>query len=642
MTRDDDGPALRAERLGKRYGHVWGLRDCTFAVPAGSVVGLVGPNGAGKTTLLALAVGLLTPTEGQVEVFGEASRAYTGATLARVSYLAQDHPLYRSFSVADMFHFGRSMNPSWDQELAEMRMDALGIPLGRKVKELSGGQQAQVSLTIALAKRSPLLILDEPVASLDPIDLIEFMRDVMAACAEGGLTVIIASHVVSELERLCDWLIVLGGARRAGPIDDLLDGHRMLTVPRPTPDGELPGTVIDRADSDRHSSVIVAADLGQLAAAQRPGWQAEPVGFEQLVLAYLRRPPVGGQRAVRGRVYGAGGGARGTWGAVRAGVWKGLWQGLWQDGSGEGGGHPMIWVTWRQHRTQAIVCLGVFCALAIFAVAVGSLMRSAFDADGLGACLARSGGSGCPAVITSFMHRFDGPAAITANLPLFVIPGLVGVVVGAPLLGRELERGTWQLAWSQTVPRTRWLVTKLALVTGGLVVFGLAITAVMSWYHAPLDQVSTRLQPPPFNFEGVLLPCSLLCAFGLGVLAGLLLRNTIGGMVGGVHHLGDPDRGDHAAERSDPVSPGGHRADHLPGVVRGRVDQLHAAGHRPPRRPGAERGAPRRPADRDVHTGKPVLDAAAHRGRAVPRHRRRGARHGRLAAPSAYHLTPAG
>jgi ABC-2 type transport system ATP-binding protein len=303
MTRDDDLPALRAERLGKRYGHVWGLRDCTFAVPAGSVVGLVGPNGAGKTTLLALAVGLLTPTEGQVEVFGEASRAYTGATLARVSYLAQDHPLYRSFSVADMFHFGRSMNPSWDQELAEMRMDALDIPLGRKVKELSGGQQAQVSLTIALAKRSPLLILDEPVASLDPIARLEFMRDVMAACAEGGLTVIIASHVVSELERLCDWLIVLSGGRPqlAGPVDHLLDGHRMLTVPRPTPDGELPGTVIDRSDSDRHSSVIVAADLGQLAAAQRPGWQAEPVGFEQLVLAYLRRPPVGGNARSDGR-----------------------------------------------------------------------------------------------------------------------------------------------------------------------------------------------------------------------------------------------------------------------------------------------------------------------------------------------------
>ena len=199
----------------------------------------------------------------------------------------------------------------------------------------------------------------------------------------------------------------------------------------------------------------------------------------------------------------------------------------------------MIWVTWRQHRTQAIVCLGVFCVLTIFAIAAGAGMRSAFDADGLGACLARSGGSGCPAVITSFVHRFNGPASITETLPLFLIPGLVGVVVGAPLLGRELEQGTWQLAWSQTVPRTRWLVTKLALVIAGLVVFGAAIAAVMSWYHAPLDRVSTRLQPPPFNYEGVLLPCSLLCAFGLGVLAGLLLRNNLQGPPGGSDRMAE-------------------------------------------------------------------------------------------------------
>jgi ABC-2 type transport system ATP-binding protein len=303
MTGDDDVPALRADRLGKRYGRVWGLHACTFAVPAGSVVGLVGPNGAGKTTLLTLAVGLLAPTEGRIAVFGETSRAYTADTLARVSYLAQDHPLYRSFSVADMFHLGRAMNPSWDQALAEARMDALGIPLARKVKELSGGQQAQVSLTMALAKRTPLLVLDEPVASLDPIARLEFMRDVMAASADGGLTVIIASHVISELERLCDWLIVLSGGRLqlAGPVDDLLAAHRVLTVPRPTADAELPGAVINRADSDRHSSVLVAADLGQLAAAQRPGWQAEPVGFEQLVLGYLQRPPVGSHVRAGGR-----------------------------------------------------------------------------------------------------------------------------------------------------------------------------------------------------------------------------------------------------------------------------------------------------------------------------------------------------
>jgi ABC-2 type transport system ATP-binding protein len=291
MTHDG-AFALQANRLSKRYGRVWGLRECTFAVPAGSVVGLVGPNGAGKTTLLALTVGLLAPTEGRVAVFGETSYAHTAATLARVSYLAQDHPLYRNFSVADMLHLGRSMNPRWDQALAQARMDDLGIPLRRKVKALSGGQQAQVALTMALAKRAPLLVLDEPVASLDPIARLEFMRNVMAASAGSGLTVLIASHVITELERVCDWLLVLteGRLQLAGRVDDLLGAHQVLTVPRQTPDAELPGPVISRADSDRHSTVLVAAGLAEMAAAERPGWQAEPVGFEQLVLAYLQRP----------------------------------------------------------------------------------------------------------------------------------------------------------------------------------------------------------------------------------------------------------------------------------------------------------------------------------------------------------------
>jgi len=225
-------------------------------------------------------------------VFGETSRAHTADTLARVSYLAQDHPLYRGFTVADMLHLGRAMNPRWDQALARARMDALGIPLQRKIKTLSGGQQAQVSLTMALAKRAPLLALDEPVASLDPIARLEFMRDVMAEVAGTGLTVIIASHVIAELERLCDWLLVLTGGRvqLAGPVDGLLAAHQVLTVPRQTPDADLPGTVISRADSDRHSTALVTADIGQLAQAQRPGWHAEPVSFEQLLLAYLQRP----------------------------------------------------------------------------------------------------------------------------------------------------------------------------------------------------------------------------------------------------------------------------------------------------------------------------------------------------------------
>ena len=295
MTQHDaEGsvPALRTDRLGRRYGKLWGLRDCTLEVQAGAVSALVGPNGAGKTTLLEMIIGLLEPTEGQVSVFGEASRANTAEALARVGYVAQDHPLYRDFSVADMFHLGRAMNPSWDQELVAARMDALGIPLKRKVKSLSGGQRAQVSLTMALAKRAPLVVLDEPVSSLNPVARLEFMRDVMALAADTTLTFLISSHVVSELERFCDWLIILaeGHVQLAGPADDLLAEHRLLTVPRATPGTELPGTAIHRTDSDRHSTVLVRAGADQLAVQGHTGWQADPVSFEQLVMAYLQRP----------------------------------------------------------------------------------------------------------------------------------------------------------------------------------------------------------------------------------------------------------------------------------------------------------------------------------------------------------------
>lgn len=172
-------------------------------------------------------------------------------------------------------------------------MDALGIPLQRKVRRLSGGQRAQVSLTMALAKRAPLLVLDEPVSSLDPVARLEFMRDVMAAAADTTLTFLISSHVVSELERFCDWMIILayGRVQLAGPADGVLGAHRLLTVPRATPDAGLPGTVIHRADSDRHSTVLVRADAGQLAVHGHAGWLADPVSFEQLVMGYLQRPP---------------------------------------------------------------------------------------------------------------------------------------------------------------------------------------------------------------------------------------------------------------------------------------------------------------------------------------------------------------
>jgi len=191
----------------------------------------------------------------------------------------------------------------------------------------------------------------------------------------------------------------------------------------------------------------------------------------------------------------------------------------------------MIWVTWRQHRAQAIVCLLVFCALAVFAISVGAWMRTTFTGDDIPACLARSGGAGCPAAITSFVNQFSRGVSQIISVPLLAIPGLLGIVVGAPLLGGELERGTWRLAWTQTVPRSRWLAVKLGLVTAGLIIFGAAVTALTTWFHAPLDQVTSRLQPGLAAPEGLTFTASLLCAFGLAVLAGLLLRNVIGAMV---------------------------------------------------------------------------------------------------------------
>jgi hypothetical protein len=193
----------------------------------------------------------------------------------------------------------------------------------------------------------------------------------------------------------------------------------------------------------------------------------------------------------------------------------------------------MTWVTWRQHRPQAVAMIVLAGVIAIAAVAIGAWMRSRFNADGLGTCLARSSGVGCGAAITSFSREFNGGATLPLTIVLFAVPGIFGALVGAPLLGQELERGTWQLAWSQTVPRTRWLTVKLGLIVAGLVIFGAAVTAVMTWAWAPLDRIGIRLQPPPFNFEAVTFTCSLLCGFGLAVLAGLLLRNTIGGAVAG-------------------------------------------------------------------------------------------------------------
>jgi ABC-type transport system involved in multi-copper enzyme maturation permease subunit len=191
----------------------------------------------------------------------------------------------------------------------------------------------------------------------------------------------------------------------------------------------------------------------------------------------------------------------------------------------------MIWVSWRQHRSQAIACLGVLAGLALYAIVVGSSMRTAVGNDGLTGCLARSQGVGCPAAVTAFMNEFGSEVNIAFWSVALIVPGLIGVLVGAPLIARELEYGTWRLAWSQTVTRARWLTVKLALVTGGLVVLGAAMTAVITWYRAPMDRLTGHLLHNIYDFEGLVLTAYILCAFGFAVLAGLLLRRSIPAMV---------------------------------------------------------------------------------------------------------------
>jgi ABC-2 type transport system ATP-binding protein len=219
-------PALTTRGLGKRYGQRQALADCTLSIPAGNIVGLVGPNGAGKTTLLHLAVGLLAPTSGTIEVLG--GRPASGpARLAKVGFVAQDSPVYVGFTVTDHLRFGAHMNPGWDAALARDRVHALGLDPRQRAGKLSGGQRAQLALTLALAKRPELLILDEPIASLDPLARSEFLRGLADYTAARQISVVMSSHLVSDLERICDYLIVLVASRvqLAGPVAGLLASH---------------------------------------------------------------------------------------------------------------------------------------------------------------------------------------------------------------------------------------------------------------------------------------------------------------------------------------------------------------------------------------------------------------------------------
>jgi ABC-2 type transport system ATP-binding protein len=279
---------VEARGLGKRYGRIWALRECTLAIPASSVAALVGPNGAGKTTLLNLVVGLAAPSAGRVTVLG-GQPAGSRAALDGIAFVAQDTPLYKNLSAADMLHLTRNLNRHFDQASAEARLAELGIPLKRKAGRLSGGQQAQLALTLALARRPRLLVLDEPVAMLDPIARHDFMATVLTAAADNGMSVLLSSHVLAELERVADYLILLsrGRVQVAGELDDVLASHRVLTGPAAEADkyAQRPVVHVRRAQAQAHLLVQATADDPVPL-----GWETHPVGLEELALAYLREP----------------------------------------------------------------------------------------------------------------------------------------------------------------------------------------------------------------------------------------------------------------------------------------------------------------------------------------------------------------
>jgi ABC-2 type transport system ATP-binding protein len=277
-------PVIRTEGLGKRYRRTWALTDCSLEIPAGRVVGLVGPNGAGKSTLLNIAVGLLQPTGGAIEVLG----AQPGENLARVGFVAQDAPTYAGLSVADHLRLGAHLNPGWDDAMAQSRIRQLGLDPARRAGRLSGGQRAQLALTMCIAKRPELLILDEPVASLDPLARREFLQYLMEAVAEQELSVVLSSHLVSDVERACDHLVVLVDSRVqvTGDIEHLLATHHRLTGPRRDP-STLPADqeVVAASHTDRQTTLLVRSE----GAIHDPAWDVSQLTLEDLVLAYLGR-----------------------------------------------------------------------------------------------------------------------------------------------------------------------------------------------------------------------------------------------------------------------------------------------------------------------------------------------------------------
>jgi ABC-2 type transport system ATP-binding protein len=284
MPYENSRPVLHAEGVTKRYGRRTALRDCTLTVPRGRMIGLVGPNGAGKSTLLQLACGLITPSAGSLEVLGAVPGAGAGH-LAKVGFVAQDTPVYAGFSVGDHLKMGAKLNPGWDQGLAERRIAQVGLDRRQKAGRLSGGQRAQLALTLAAAKRPELLMFDEPAAALDPLARDGFLRNLVEFVTELDASAILSSHLLGDVARVCDYLIVLCASRVrvAGDVSELLATHDRVVAPRGDLDHPPAGIEVIRAQHADGRTTAVVRGLGTRPA----GWSIEPIQLEELVLAYL-------------------------------------------------------------------------------------------------------------------------------------------------------------------------------------------------------------------------------------------------------------------------------------------------------------------------------------------------------------------
>jgi len=274
---------LDTSALGKRYRRTWALRDCTLTIPEPSIVGIAGPNGAGKSTLLGLAVGLLEPTEGAVTVCGRDPRR-DPAALADIGYVAQGAPLYRGFTVGEMLDFARISNPRWDQPLATELLSRSSS--ATPVSALTPGERAHLALALALGKRPALLLLDEPFARLDPLASRELLRLLMEGAAEIGSAVVVATRVLTDIERVCERVVLLGHGHVGldGTVEELLASHRLLTGAR-RPLGRIRGVeeIVRERSSGRQLTLLVRTN-GPVA---DPTWSVEQIGLEELLLAYM-------------------------------------------------------------------------------------------------------------------------------------------------------------------------------------------------------------------------------------------------------------------------------------------------------------------------------------------------------------------